>query len=179
MSVVSAFDTVTLDAGDEGLVFIDGVGFRPAEGADLFHGQIVENVCVIKCHVGYDDLPEEITNYVPMCGGEDGPGKWVGKWQAPTDPLAPPVWYTAAPVAPLVPTPVYTTPGTPIWTTPTPWDTPWTYCCSTTTTTPDPPMSNVDLPETFALMASVLLILVIVARFGQTMRLLAEIKRTN
>lgn len=121
MSTVS-FTDVPLDAGDMGLVFIPGIGFRPAEGlTGVSHGDVV-NACPIKCHVSsYEELPMEVTTYVPMCGGEDGPGKWVEKWippmfsEPPTASYYPPVYQTSwvPPVTPIVP-----------------WDTPWISCCT-------------------------------------------------
>lgn len=175
MSTVDAMlNTISLDPGDSGLVFIPGVGFRPADGIEIGATRVL-NECVIKCHLGYDDLPDGPVSYVPVCGGEDGIGKWAGKWTPPIDWTTPetPLW------TPLVPTPVYTTPDIPIWTTPIPWDTPWTYCCSTTPQ-PDPWVppetpAPVDLPATGLLLGSILIGATII-RAAQTFRLAAAIK---
>lgn len=123
--VEASISGVNLDLGDAGLIFIPGVGFRPADEIEWAAGQVV-NACVIKCHAtSYDDLPNEIVNYVPACGGEDGPGKWVGKWTPP---------FLSEPA-----TPVYAsilssgTPYTP------PWEPPTTTCCTTPWTPPETP----------------------------------------
>lgn len=107
---------VDLDPGDAGLIYIPGVGFRPADGIETFTGKVV-NACVIKCHLGYDDLSEDVTTYIPACGGKGGPGKWVGKWTPLflPEPTTPVYASTLPPVTTccLIPPPCCSTPWTP------------------------------------------------------------------
>ena len=161
MATLSPLDGIELDPGDMGVIFVPGLGFRPADGVEQYGVGKGED-CPMVFHS--NEPGGQWETIVHHC--EAPTEKWTPLFDIPDGPS-----YWAVPL----PTPTY------ISTTPTPivpWDTPivpWTPCCGPTPWIP-PEVPEVPLPAT-AVLAVTGMLLLILLRSIQTLRLAAAIKR--
>lgn len=128
--------TVRLDPGDQGLLWLNGIGFRPAYK--------------VRCETYY--INHELPGTVAECAEEAWAEKWTPEWEPITWPT--PVAVSAPPAyAPFVRT---DTPNAY-----TPYLPPVVVCCSTTGTTKNPPVEvgEVPLPAGLWLMIAALAVL--------------------
>ena len=131
--------TVHLDPGDQGLLWLNGIGFRPTYE--------------VRCEIYYVNF--ELPGTVAECSEDiEWAEKWTPEWEpidwpTPVDVSAPPAFSLAMPKSP---------PQTEKPTPYDPWGPPVVLCCSTTGTTKNPPVEvgEVPLPAGLWLMIAVI-----------------------
>lgn len=137
--------TVELDPGDLGVVWVEGVGFRPVDGIDEYGAGKADCTVIIV----YKDMAEDKIEKVQSC--DDGPSLWTEKWTPPPELWTPPAY---APPVYYVP-PLYASPPSSHWAPPIYYG--GGDCCSTTYP-PDTPPPVVPLPSSAWLLIAALIL---------------------